>query len=311
MMLVEGEPGDGDTATSGPPAPVKASEEEAAERIRSSVRCSGLCTMSSAHSAHLGRVLCIITGASRGFGRTVAREVSGLVKPGSVLVLAARSGDDLRSLQAELTESEAGRAGLRVESVVADMAQMEGIEKVVRSSEEAFSEHIDHLILVNNAASLGDVSRSVKTFTDMAEVDSYLSLNVSSSMCLTARVLQSFPQRPGLRRTIVNVTSLCALQPFRSWVLYCTGKAAREMMFRVLAEEEPDLRVLNYSPGPLDTAMQVEARTRTADDTIRKSFVDMFDQGQLLTCEASCAKLMKLLLEDNYTSGAHIDVYDV
>uniref|UniRef100_A0AAQ5ZT03 Sepiapterin reductase n=1 Tax=Amphiprion ocellaris TaxID=80972 RepID=A0AAQ5ZT03_AMPOC len=300
--------------------------------------------MSSAHSAHLGRVLCIITGASRGFGRTVAREVSGLVKPGSVLVLAARSGDDLRSLQAELTESEAGRAGLRVESVVADMAQMEGIEKVVRSSEEAFSEHIDHLILVNNAGavnfpflrlvtqmnlssaakvslglpflgwsspSLGDVSRSVKTFTDMAEVDSYLSLNVSSSMCLTARVLQSFPQRPGLRRTIVNVTSLCALQPFRSWVLYCTGKAAREMMFRVLAEEEPDLRVLNYSPGPLDTAMQVEARTRTADDSIRKSFVDMFDQGQLLTCEASCAKLMKLLLEDNYTSGAHIDVYDV
>ncbi len=37
----------------------------------------------------------------------------------------------------------------------------------------------------------------------------------------------------------------------------------------------------------------------------------MFAQGQLLTCEASCAKLMKLLLEDNYTSGAHIDVYDL
>lgn len=83
----------------------------------------------------------------------------------------------------------------------------------------------------------------------MAEVDSYLSLNVSSSLCLTARVLQAFPQRPGLRRTVVNVTSLCAVQPFRSWVLYCTGKAAREMMFRVLAEEEPDLRVLNYAPG--------------------------------------------------------------
>ncbi|XP_031731611.1 sepiapterin reductase-like [Anarrhichthys ocellatus] len=159
--------------------------------------------------------------------------------------------------------------------------------------------------------SLGDVSRYAKAFTDMAEVDSYLSLNVSSSLCLTASVLQAFPQRPGQQRTVVNITSLCALQPFRSWVLYCTSKAAREMMFRVLAEEEPDLRVLSYSPGPLDTDMQMLARSRTADPSIRKSFSDMSAQGQLLTCEASCAKLMKLLLEDNYTTGAHVDVYDV
>lgn len=83
----------------------------------------------------------------------------------------------------------------------------------------------------------------------MAEVDSYLSVNVSSSLCLTASVLQAFPQRPGQLRTVVNISSLCALQPFRSWVLYCTGKAARDMMFRVLAEEEPDVQVLNYAPG--------------------------------------------------------------
>jgi len=57
--------------------------------------------------------------------------------------------------------------------------------------------------------------------------------------------------------------------------------------------------------------MQVEARSKTADPSMKKSFSDMFAQGQLLTCEASCAKLMKVLLEDSYTSGAHIDVYDV
>ncbi|XP_041825527.1 sepiapterin reductase a [Melanotaenia boesemani] len=259
----------------------------------------------------LGRVLCIITGASRGFGRAVAKETARLVKPGSVLVLAARSGDDLRALQAELSESEAGRAGLKVEIVVEDIGQMEGLESIIRTSKKAFSEHIDHVMLVNNAASLGDVSRYAQSFTDMAEVDSYLSLNVSSTLCLTARVLQAFPQRLGLRRTVINITSLCALQPLCSWVLYCTGKAAREMMFRVLAEEDPNLRVLNYSPGPLDTAMQVEARSRTADPNIKKSFSDMFSQGQLLTCEASCTKMMKVLLEDSYTSGAHIDVYDV
>lgn len=99
------------------------------------------------------------------------------------------------------------------------------------------------------SASLGDVSRYTRSFTNMAEVDSYLSLNVSSCLSLTARILQAFPQRPGVRRTVVNISSLCAVQPFCSWALYCMGKAAREMMFRVLAEEEPDLRVLNYAPG--------------------------------------------------------------
>ncbi|XP_034752131.1 sepiapterin reductase a [Etheostoma cragini] len=259
----------------------------------------------------LGRALCIITGASRGFGRTIAREMSRLVKPGSALVLTARSGDDLRALQTELAESEAGKAGLVVDCVVADLGQTEGLESIVKASKDAFSDDIDHVVLVNNGASLGDVSRYVKSFTNMAEVDSYLSLNVSSSLCLTASVLQAFPQRAGLRRTVVNISSLCALQPYRSWVLYCTGKAARDMVFRVLAEEEPDLRVLNYAPGPLDTAMLTEAVSRTADQGIRMSISGMFAQGQVLTCEASCAKLMKLLLEDNYTSGAHIDIYDV
>lgn len=107
--------------------------------------------MSSAEGTDLGRVLCIITGASRGFGRTIAREMSRLVKPGSVLLLVARSADDLRALQAELAESEAGRAGLKAQSVVADVGQMEGLENIVRASKENFSEEIDHMILINNA----------------------------------------------------------------------------------------------------------------------------------------------------------------
>ncbi|KAM9793648.1 sepiapterin reductase-like isoform X2 [Syngnathus typhle] len=212
---------------------------------------------------HLGRALCIITGASKGFGRALAKEMARVVKPGSVFVLVARSGDELQTLKTELVESE-----LEVRCVVLDLSQMEAPERVVQTAKESFSPDIEHVILVNNAAALGDVSRFTKSFTSMAE-------------------------------------------PFSSWVLYCTGKAARDMMFKVLAEEEPDLRVLNYAPGPLDTDMQLVARTRTGEMSLRKAFADMFDESQLLTCETSCAKLMKLLLEDKYKSGDHIDFYDM
>ena len=83
----------------------------------------------------------------------------------------------------------------------------------------------------------------------MAEVTSYMAFNLSSAVCLTAGVLAAFPRREGLRRTVVNVSSRCAVDPFPSWGLYCGGKAARDMMFKVLATEDPDLRVLSYSPG--------------------------------------------------------------
>ncbi|KAG9338299.1 hypothetical protein JZ751_025970 [Albula glossodonta] len=262
-------------------------------------------------SRDLGRVLCIITGASKGFGRCLARQVAELLKPRSVLLLVARSGDKLRELQADLAASDADKEGIVVRCVIADLGQKEAVEEVVRAAKESCPNDIERLILINNAASLGDVSRFALGFTDSTEIDSYLSLNVSSALCLTAGIMSAFPQRLGLRRCVVNISSLCAVQPFPSWVLYCTGKAARDMMFRVLAVEEPELRVLNYAPGPLDTEMQEEARANTGDPVVRTSFCNMQRQGQLLTCEESGAKLMKLLLDDDFLSGAHLDFYDL
>jgi len=51
-----------------------------------------------------------------------------------------------------------------------------------------------------------------------------------------------------------------------------TGKAARDMMFLTMAAEQPQILVLNYAPGPVDTAMQVEARTKTGDPELRTMF---------------------------------------
>lgn len=104
--------------------------------------------MSSARG-DLGRALCVVTGASRGFGRAVAKDLARLVLPGSVLVLVARSGDDLRAVQAEAAA--AGGGGLLVKCVAADLAQMDGVERAVKASEEAASPEVEHVVLVNNA----------------------------------------------------------------------------------------------------------------------------------------------------------------
>ena len=43
-------------------------------------------------------------------------------------------------------------------------------------------------------------------------------------------------------------------------------------MFLTMALEQPHILVLNYAPGPIDTAMQVVARTETGDPELRTMF---------------------------------------
>uniref|UniRef100_A0A8C5TJ03 Sepiapterin reductase n=1 Tax=Malurus cyaneus samueli TaxID=2593467 RepID=A0A8C5TJ03_9PASS len=203
-------------------------------------------------------------------------------------------------------------AGLRVQYVAADLGCEEGLRAASAAVRELLQDaSFGRLLLVNNAGSLGDVSKSFLDLTDLHEINAYFSFNVGSALCLTCTALRAFGTRPGCSRTVVNISSLCALQPFHSWGLYCSGKAARDMLFRVLALEEPGIRVLSYAPGPLDTDMQLVARTQTADPGMRQQFQRLQENGQLIDSSVSAQKLLQLLQEDSFPSGAHVDFYDV
>ncbi|XP_075355551.1 sepiapterin reductase [Mycteria americana] len=256
-----------------------------------------------------GPAACVLTGASRGFGRSLARLLAPRLGEGSLLVLLARSAAPLAELAAEVR---AGGSGLRVECLAADLGCEQGLRRAAAALREVLpAAPPGRLLLVNNAGSLGDVSKSFLDLTDPDEINSYFAFNVTSALCLTSTALQAFGKRPGSSRTVVNISSLCAVKPFKNWALYCSGKASRDMMFQVLALEEPDVRVLNYAPGPLDTDMQLLARTKTGDPAMRQYFQSLQESGQLIDCTASAQKLVTLLEEDTFCSGAHVDFYDI
>ncbi|XP_075565858.1 sepiapterin reductase [Pelecanus crispus] len=256
---------------------------------------------------------CVLTGASRGFGRSLARLLARRLGEGSVLLLLARSEAALAELAAELRGSGTGTGtGLRVECVTADLGCEQGLRRAAAALREVLpAAPPGRLLLVHNAGSLGDISKSFLDLTDPDEINSYFAFNVTSALCLTSTALQAFGKRPGSSRTVVNISSLCAVKPFKNWALYCSGKASRDMMFRVLALEEPDVRVLNYAPGPLDTDMQLLARTKTGDPEMRRYFQSLRESGQLIDCTVSAQKLVNLLEEDTFCSGAHVDFYDI
>lgn len=262
----------------------------------------------SGQEGSLGCTVCVLTGASRGFGRALALLLAPLLSPGSVLFLNARDDEALRQLEAQLG---AERPGLLVVRVPGDLGAQDGLQRLLGAVRELRRpEGLQRVLLINNAGTLGDVSKGFVGLTDPAEVNSYWYLNLTSMLCLTANILKVFPDSPGLSRTVVNISSLCAVQPFKSWTLYCAGKAARDMMYRVLATEEPSVRVLNYAPGPLDTDMQQVARETSKDLDLQKMLQELKTKGELLDCKISAQKLLNLLQADMFKSGAHIDFYD-
>ncbi|KAM6220542.1 sepiapterin reductase [Rhynchocyon petersi] len=256
----------------------------------------------------LGCAVCVLTGASRGFGRALAPLLASLLSPGSVLVLSARNNEALRRLETELGAS---RPGLRVLRAPADLATTAGLQQVLGALRELPKpEGLQRLLLINNAGSLGDVSKGFVDHADPVEVNDYWALNLTSMLCLTSGILRAFPESPGLSRTVVNISSLCAIKPYKGWAMYCAGKAARDMMFQVLASEEPGVRVLSYAPGPLDTDMQQLAREKSVDPELRESLRVLKAEGKLVDCRVSAQKLLSLLQKDAFQSGAHIDFYD-
>uniref|UniRef100_A0A8C3WCL0 Sepiapterin reductase n=1 Tax=Catagonus wagneri TaxID=51154 RepID=A0A8C3WCL0_9CETA len=256
----------------------------------------------------LGRALCVVTGASRGFGQTLARLLAPLLSSESVLVLTARDDEALRQLEAELVS---GRPDLRVVRVPADLGAEAGLQQLLGALRELpRPEGLQRVLLINNAGTLGDVSKSFVDLTDSAEINSYWTLNLTSMLCLTSSFLKAFPDSPGLSRTVVNISSACAVKPFKGWTLYCAGKAARDMMYQVLAAEDPSLRVLSYAPGPLDTDMHKIARETSMDPHLRKVMQEMKRKGKLLDCKDSAQKLLNLLQKDEFKSGAHVDFYN-
>ena len=79
-------------------------------------------------------------------------------------------------------------------------------------------------------------------------------------MVAPLRIIQA--ALPHLRRaggTIVNVTSDAAVEGYEGWGGYGASKAAFEQLSRVLAAEEPDVRVYWVDPGDMRTRMHQDA----------------------------------------------------
>lgn len=253
----------------------------------------------------------LITGASRGIGKTIAIEVSKKLKAGSVIVLIARNDDGLKKTKASI---ESLRTDLKILTYSVDLAvaKAEQFQKLLTESLITSKEKINNFeraFIVHNAGTVGDVSKKAVDVSDTGVWAQYYYTNVFSTISLNVEFFKVFAFTS---KVVVNLSSKCGIEPFASMSFYCSGKAARDMYFKVLAveEKENETLVLNYAPGAIDTDMTVYVQDATLSKDLHDAFKSQRDTKTMLTTEKTTKKFIQILEEQKFQSGDHVDYWD-
>ena len=109
--------------------------------------------------------------------------------------------------------------------------------------------------LVNNASTLGTSPLPTLAELDTATYLRILQVNLVAPMALTAALLPQLRTRSG----VVNLTSDASVEAYETWGGYGSSKAGLDHATRVLAAEEPALRVYAVDPGDMRTQMHQDA----------------------------------------------------
>ncbi len=241
----------------------------------------------------------LVTGASRGIGLAIARQL-GL--DGYNVVMVATGTREKNSAAISGLEN----LGITVGYVQADISKTEDRQRVVREAVALFG-RID--VLVNNA---GVAPAQRADLLDMTEesFDRVIWINTKGNMFLTQAVAkQMISQEPiGERRgVIINISSCSSVVSSTNRGEYCVSKAGISMLTTLYADRlaREGILVHEVRPGVIDTDMT---------STVHEKYNKLIDEGAFPISRwgkpEDVANAVSALASDKflYTTGNYIDV---
>jgi 3-oxoacyl-[acyl-carrier protein] reductase len=199
--------------------------------------------------------IALVTGASRGIGRSVALE---LAAQGATIALNYAKNEEAARKVAE----EIGALGGVCELYQADVTDLAAVSRIVKQIVARFG-RVD--ILVNNA---GILARSFLMLMSKEEFSTVLNTNVAGPFhCIKAVCPTMIKQRSG---TIVNMSSLAGSKGLVGQGAYAASKAALESLTRISSKELASygVRVNAVAPGCIQTGMM-----NTLDEAVQQQYL--------------------------------------
>jgi NAD(P)-dependent dehydrogenase (short-subunit alcohol dehydrogenase family) len=180
----------------------------------------------------------VVTGASRGLGAAIAHA---LTEQGWRLVVDARNRHDLDRVVPPGVVAIAG-------DVTDPLHRRELADAAARLGGAR--------LLVNNASTIGASPLPTLADIPVEVLDDVFFTNVVAPVALTQALL---PQLLAHGGRVLNITSDAGLEAYPTWGGYGASKAALDHVSRVLAAEQPTLKVYAVDPGDLRTQLHQDA----------------------------------------------------
>src|SRR5688572_4133770 len=184
----------------------------------------------------------LITGASRGLGLALARE---LAQKGWGLVIDGRGKKALEDVRVELSKK------TTIIAITGDVTAESHRKKLARAAHELGG--LDALI--NNASFLGPSPQPFLLDYPLDVLEQVYYTNVIAPLGL----IQALHATLRSDACVMNITSDAGVEAYGGWGGYGSSKAALEHLSHIFAEENPSLRVYWVDPGDMRTQMQQEA----------------------------------------------------
>ena len=190
----------------------------------------------------LNQPVAIITGASRGIGRTVAQKFA---KEGMAIALVGRDNSALQET-ADLIKKESNQPTLQIQ---ADLMDSQQIDSIVNHTVDEWG-RID--VLVNNAGIMYQKPFAEHT---QEEIQKTLDVNLRAVIFLTQKALPHI--RKAENGAIINIASLAGKNPVKNGTVYAATKWALRGFAASLMQEvrQDDVRVVTVFPGSVDTEL--------------------------------------------------------
>lgn len=237
----------------------------------------------------MGKVV-IVTGASRGIGREIAKE---LTRRG-MQIIAGYNNSEKEAIELKI---ELEKEGLFIDIYKVDVSKRENVKQLVEYTLNKYKK-ID--VLINNAG----VSQ-YKLFTDITdeEWNNIINTNLYSVFCTTQEVLKNMISNK--QGCIINISSVWGLVGASCESAYAVSKAGIDSLTRSLAKELSlsNIRVNSIAPGCIETDML----TKNLNKQELKELEEEIPLGRIGK-PSDIAKCVNWLIEDNYTTGQVISI---
>lgn len=225
----------------------------------------------------------LITGASSGIGRDIARELS---KKGYDLVLISRDKNKLNKVKEELE-----KANVKIETISTDLSIEENCKEIHKNIK-----NVD--ILVNNAG-FGDCGNFTKT--SLEKELNMIKTNITAYHILTKLYLIDMKKKG--KGKILNVASIAGFMPGPLMATYYATKAyvvrLSESIREELKKEKSNVQISILCPGPVSTnfnnVANVKFHMREANSQdVAKYAIKKLEKGKFYIVPGIDVKLARL-----------------